>query len=130
MELVKNFMRSSKAEKTAVVLILAQLIIKITIEIRKSFEATMAIVPIVAIMLTVAWIAIIIACLYRKKNGYLWGGIVGVLHVVLALPLPFTGTCNHYFMAIFVSVHGLLITVFSFLAYRGLTKHLSTNGGK
>lgn len=130
MELVKNFMKSSKVEKTAVVLILAQLIIKITVEIRKSFEATMAIVPVVAIMLTIAWAGIIFACLLRKKNGYLWGGIVGILHVVLALPLPFTGTCNHYFMAIFVSVHGLLISVFSFLSYRGLTKHLLTNGGK
>lgn len=116
-------MKSSKVEKTAVVLMLVQLIIKITVEIRKSFEATMAIVPVVAIMLTVAWIAIIFACLLRKKNGYLWGGIIGILHVVLALPLPFTGTCNHYFMAIFVSVHGLLIGVFSFLAYCSLTKH-------
>jgi len=73
MELVKNFMKSSKVEKTAVVLILAQLIIKVAVEIRKSFEATMAIVPVVAIMLTIVWIGIIFACLLRKKKTVTFG---------------------------------------------------------
>ena len=122
MNWVSSYLKSSMVEKIALILIFFQLIIKITLEIRKSFEATMAIVPVVAIMLTFVWIGIILACLFRKKSGYLWGGIIGILHIIIAIPLPFMGICNHYFMAVFVATQGFLISVFSFLAYRNLAK--------
>jgi len=122
-----RFLSGSRAERAAIILICAQIIIKIFVEIRTSFDARMAVVPIISIMLAVAWVAIIVACLYGKRTGYLWGGLFGILHIVLALPLPFSGICDHYFMAIFVSAHGLLISVSSFRAYRAFPKHVSAS---
>ncbi len=109
-------------EKVAIALILLQLAIKVTVEIRTSIDAKWSFVPVVAIMLAVAWALIILACLARKRSGFLWGGILGILHILLALPLPFLGVCNHYVMALFVSLHGLLIAIFSLWAYRSFSE--------
>lgn len=120
---MKFIKESTVVEKMAVILVLAQLIFKVVLEIRKAFEATLILVPIMSIVFTILWGIVIYLCLTRRKTGYLLGGIVGLTHIILTMPLPFfMKVCDHYLLAILVSSHGLLIGVFCIWSYLQLKK--------
>ena len=104
-------------------LIGAQLLVKFYLELPKAAEllSTNPLVLETAGILTVVWIILLPLCVLNNRGAFLVGSIWGILHVVAGIATPASGTCNHiYFGPFVVGLHGLLITVFCFLAYKKL----------
>jgi hypothetical protein len=104
-------------------LIGAQLLVKFYLELPKAAEllSTNPLVLETAGILTVVWIILLPLCVLNNRGAFLVGSIWGILHVVAGIATPALGTCNHiYFGPFVVGLHGLLITVFCFLAYKKL----------
>ncbi len=100
-------------------LIGAQLLVKFYLELPKAAEllSTNPLVLETAGILTVVWIILLPLCVLNNRGAFLVGSIWGILHVVAGIATPASGTCNHiYFGPFVVGLHGLLITVFCFLA--------------
>ena len=104
-------------------LIGAQLLVKFYLELPKAAEllSTNPLVLETAGILTVVWIILLPLCVLNNRGAFLVGSIWGILHVVAGIATPASGTCNHiYFGPFVIGLHGLLITVFCFLAYKKL----------
>jgi len=104
-------------------LIGAQLLVKFYLELPKAAEllSTNPLVLETAGILTVVWIILLPLCVLNNRGAFLVGSIWGILHVVAGIATPASGICNHiYFGPFVVGLHGLLITVFCFLAYKKL----------
>ena len=122
-EKLKSLNNISFLKWMSISLIGAQLLVKFYLELPKAAEllSTNPLVLETAGILTVVWIILLPLCVLNNRGAFLVGSIWGILHVVAGIATPASGTCNHiYFGPFVVGLHGLLITVFCFLAYKKL----------
>jgi len=110
------------AKGAALILILLQLLVKFYVEIPKAYEFSVRLpVRETVWVLTAAWLILVPLYIAGNKGAFLAGTILGILHGVLALYMPVSGTCDHYVIGSIVSVHGLLIAYLSYKAYRSMS---------
>lgn len=106
------------ARRVAIALILVQLIVKVSVEIPNAYGLSTDIpVRETVWALTAAWLIIVPLYVASNKKALLIGTALGILHGVLALYMPLSGTCNHFVSGVVVSIQGLLIAYFSYRAY-------------
>ncbi len=113
----------SGTETIALVLVVGQLLFKVSVELIKSHELRQGNPLIDALFWTgtIAWAVVIPMMVQRIRLVYLFAAILGILNGVVGLLFPLMQVCRHYIVGPTICVHGLLICYFSFKAYRELS---------
>ena len=113
----------TKPETIALVLVISQLLFKVSMELIKSHELRQGNSLIDSLFWagTIAWAVIIPLLIQRYRFVYLLAAILGILNGAVGLLFPLMQVCRHYIVGPTIFVHGLLIAYFSFRAYRELS---------
>jgi len=103
-------------------LIFGQILVKFFLELPRAIELLPNLLVIeVAGVLTIVWVILIPLCVMNVRGAYLAGAIWGVVHLLLGILTPASGTCDHiYFGPFVVGGHGLLIAVLCLIVYKKL----------
>lgn len=104
----------------SVFLMLSQLFVKFAIEFPSIAELINPELPLgeAAWIMTAGWLILVPLCVQKHRLSFLAGGLWGVMHGCLGVIPPLIGACNHWAAGTIVSIQGVLIAIFCFLAYR------------
>jgi hypothetical protein len=122
---MENPKKVQRTRNIAIVLIILQLVFKIWVELIKSRDLLIDLVIVDPLFWsgTLAWVVLLPLLIQRHRPSYLAASLFGVLNGAVGAIFPTVGVCHHHVVGSVIFVHGFLIAVFSYMAYRKMPKN-------